>query len=456
MKNNLEHVTFQHDRRILEWILTSQRICIVFTTLIAVTVLGAWLLPPVANILPDGWSLMKANTALSFTLVALCQYSLLEKKKHNFRILRWIFIFILLIITSSALFNHISGGYSSIETLLAKDNNSPRPGLMSLQTASFLFVITLIFSIKELPKQSDYILDILTLVLITISLIISSGYIFDAIHLYGQSLLTRTSVQTLICMLLSTYVALIFRTKSKTFSILINAGFGSSLARYLTPLVILFPFIIIGIATTGMEVDSNITAITASISSVLLFLFHIFMTKKINDLEKSLRELSLTDELTKIYNRRGLYTLGDHLYRESRRNKIPMTVIFFDLDGLKKVNDTYGHDTGSELIKDFACLLQENLRDSDILARVGGDEFVIITHNEDCQQFILNRFDNAVKAFNESGKKIYEIHYSAGMTYFNPDENRSFSEIIDEADAKMYQIKIQKKSNQMMNYNYSI
>jgi GGDEF domain-containing protein len=91
-------------------------------------------------------------------------------------------------------------------------------------------------------------------------------------------------------------------------------------------------------------------ALAAALSSCLLIFLCLVSARTINDLEGALRGMSLTDPLTDLQNRRGFYLLGEQALQVARRNDIPMTVLFFDMDGLKTVNDTQGHDVGSQLI----------------------------------------------------------------------------------------------------------
>lgn len=82
-----------------------------------------------------------------------------------------------------------------------------------------------------------------------------------------------------------------------------------------------------------------------------------------------------------LHNRRSFYLLGERTLQERQRDGRPVTVVYFDLDGLKRVNDRLGHEVGSQLVVDFANLLRANFRGSDLGARVGGDEFAVVTRN---------------------------------------------------------------------------
>lgn len=95
-------------------------------------------------------------------------------------------------------------------------------------------------------------------------------------------------------------------------------------------------------------------------------------------LHMGLRELCLEDELTGIYNLRGLRSVGKQLLHLARREQRTVTLLFLDVDGFKLINDTLGHATGNQVLQAVAHLLQTTFRESDVIARVGGDEFVIV------------------------------------------------------------------------------
>ena len=109
-----------------------------------------------------------------------------------------------------------------------------------------------------------------------------------------------------------------------------------------------------GLLASGTLTLPYAAAVTASGMAALLAILVILLAGKINALETELRETSLSDELTGLHNRRGFYLLGEQALRDARRAGRPVSVLFFDADGLKEVNDTLGHDVGSELLLDIA------------------------------------------------------------------------------------------------------
>jgi diguanylate cyclase (GGDEF)-like protein len=419
--------------------------------LIAAIVLLGWLVPAVGSALPDGWSLMKANTALA-ALLCIASLTLTQQKRRPRLILAGRgCASVVVLLTAVALFEHWSGRSTGLGTLLAADSGSQTPGRMSIQTAS-CFILLGLSLIIERTRQGmlRHLLDLLDLALVTLILVIIAGYIFGAASLVGQSTAIRASPQTLICIVLLTVVQTSRLASYGPLSVLVGVGIGSQFARIMLPSSVVLSYLIIG-AGKGLLASGTLTlpyaaAVTASGMAVLLLMLVLLLARKINALEAELREMSLSDELTGCHNRRGFYLLGEQALRDARRDARPLTVLFFDVDGLKKVNDTLGHDVGSDLLRDIATLLRDTFRGADILGRVGGDEFAVIAHGRRAElTSALHRLDNAAEAATRAGNKPYQISFSVGEVTTEPQSDQSLAELLDRADAAMYRKKRQRR-----------
>ncbi|MEP6883913.1 MAG: GGDEF domain-containing protein [Gammaproteobacteria bacterium] len=350
----------------------------------------------------------------------------------------------MMMLAASALFAHPTGGSSGLETLLAADSGSPLPGLMSVQTAAYLELVGVILILDRTRHAVlVHVIDALSMVLVLLVLSVAAGYTFDAANFFGQTAYTRVSPQTLTCMVLLGCAVIGRRTRNGFFAVLVGEEIGSQSARLALPLAPLLPFLIVGgsaYATHAQWLSTPYAAaLAASMCSVFVFIFVVLMARRINNLERELRDVSLTDELTKIHNRRAFYVLGEHALREATRRRRRLTVLYFDLNGLKKVNDSLGHHVGSQLLIQAANLLRANFRSSDIVARVGGDEFAVVA-GEGGNDLVaaLTRLDQATAAANLSGVSPYRISYSMGAAIAEPGSKQTFVELVDLADAEMY------------------
>lgn len=159
-------------------------------------------------------------------------------------------------------------------------------------------------------------------------------------------------------------------------------------------------------------------------------------------LKTALRIQSLTDDLTRLYNRRGFRVLAEHQLRVAERTMRPVSLVFADLDGLKGINDTCGHAEGDRALLECAEILRETFRGSDILARIGGDEFVVMTpESGGTEAEILHRLQSALDAHNAYCDRPYALSVSAGVAHFDPGRPCTLAELLGRADVAMYAAK---------------
>jgi diguanylate cyclase (GGDEF)-like protein/PAS domain S-box-containing protein len=166
-------------------------------------------------------------------------------------------------------------------------------------------------------------------------------------------------------------------------------------------------------------------------------------------MEEELRSLSLRDELTGLYNRRGFMTLADRELKMADRLKRRIFVLYADLDGLKVINDTLGHEEGDRAIKETAVILKDTFRNSDIIGRIGGDEFVIIPIGTegDNLDVITSRLQKNIDIQNEKINRNYKLSLSIGIAYYDPKNPITIDELLTMADALMYEQKRNKRES---------
>ncbi|MBN1150356.1 GGDEF domain-containing protein [candidate division WOR-3 bacterium] len=159
--------------------------------------------------------------------------------------------------------------------------------------------------------------------------------------------------------------------------------------------------------------------------------------------EEELRYFASTDSLTGIYNRRAGLLFLDHRIRESMDNNTPFQICFVDVNNLKEINDSYGHNEGDYLLVKLTEILNQSIRESDVIFRLGGDEFIIIFHALALENTknIWKRVDKNLGKYNESSQKKYEISVSYGFATFDPSKPKTIEELISFADFEMYREK---------------
>jgi len=166
-------------------------------------------------------------------------------------------------------------------------------------------------------------------------------------------------------------------------------------------------------------------------------------------MEDEIHSLSITDALTGLYNRRGFLTLAEQQLKISNRGEGGMLLFFADLDGMKWINDTLGHEEGDKALIDVAVMLKETFRSSDIIARTGGDEFAILTVDIKgiSPEVIMARLQSQIDRHNNEGGRSFKISVSMGTAYYDPENPCSLDELMSRSDRLMYEQKRSKNHN---------
>ena len=156
-----------------------------------------------------------------------------------------------------------------------------------------------------------------------------------------------------------------------------------------------------------------------------------------------MRNLSLRDHLTGLYNRRGFFALAEQRFKVARRENTRLLFIIADLDGLKAINDTYGHELGDHALKDAADILKDTFRESDIIGRIGGDEFAIVVAENvpESAETVTSRIRDKIAAFKKEHIRHYQLSISIGIAHCDPASSCSIDEMLANADELMYQQK---------------
>lgn len=166
-------------------------------------------------------------------------------------------------------------------------------------------------------------------------------------------------------------------------------------------------------------------------------------------MEKKLESLSVTDELTGLNNRRGFFSHGEPFLKLAKRGRKGMFILYTDLDNLKEINDTFGHKEGDRALVDFANILKITYRDTDVIARIGGDEFAVVPVGTtgDCVERITARLQDNLADYNANSDRLYNLSASVGMAYFDPEHPCSMDDLLAQADKVMYEQKMRKKAS---------
>lgn len=455
MKENATETGIQSqlDPMVLKWFEVTSNTCLVVAGLIASTITFGWFMPFIGQILPDSWALMQITSSLSilFITIALALNKRRSTGRHRANS-RYLGILCVIFVGVTLIEHWLGQKYALGLYLVAKEHLSlVHP--TSIQSAICFFVLALSVLIE--PSRRDkvgYIFDLLIIILIMFNLLYFSGYLYKASNLIAETPSILISPQTLICIALLTFVQLARHAPFGSYKTLVTKGIAGHTVRIILPFTVALTFLIIlsqaHITNSGLLETPYSAAITAVVSSLIVIIVVMLLSHKISVLEVRLLGMSIIDELTGVYNLRGLSLHGNQMLLEAKRSEAPLSVVFIDVDGLKGVNDSLGHDVGSSLLCDVATVLRDNYRESDIVSRVGGDEFVIIVYgSEDDMVSAIDRLKATVDTINASGTKPYKIGFSIGQARFDPRTNESLETLINRADAAMYEVKKERRAS---------
>jgi diguanylate cyclase (GGDEF)-like protein/PAS domain S-box-containing protein len=207
------------------------------------------------------------------------------------------------------------------------------------------------------------------------------------------------------------------------------------------------PYEVIGIKKSGEQIVLEVRGKSLAYRGDKIRVSSIRDITRKKEIEKELETLASTDILTGLPNRRfGLIFLKQQI-SQAKRKGLTLTVCFVDVDGLKTVNDAYGHELGDDLIKSSGTILSNTMRDSDLVCRLGGDEFLLIFSDCNIKQAmeLWSRINTELQRFNSISDKSYQISFSHGFSEFSPSSDLSADELISQADGEMYREKKLKK-----------
>jgi diguanylate cyclase (GGDEF)-like protein len=435
------------DPGVLDRLARIHQVCVALVMLIAVVTLAAWILSGLGVRLPSGLTLTKVNTALALLASALSlTLSYPHRTGKSLILSRALAVFVGLV-GATSLVEHSFGISLGVDTLIAADASSYHPGRMSAQSgSSFALLAVVLFFIRARKGLARHVADFFVLGLNVLVLIVVSDYLFGTMSAFTIAPKNWTAPQTLLSLALLSFVCFGIRAEYGVFQILLARGIGSKIARILTPILLLMPFLReVGrsrLLHSHWLPEHYATAILASTAALLSFVLLMILARHINGMEDEIHDLSLRDGLTGLYNVRGFHLLAEQALRLAQRAQLPFSVLFVDLDYLKQINDELGHSVGSSYLVETSLLLQSTFRETDVIGRIGGDEFAV------AGQFSYASITRAARRLEEEsesaapdGESRFPLSLSIGHVTTEHHGHETLENLLAKADRAMYEHK---------------
>ena len=439
------------DPALLQRLAVAQQVCLGVVALIALTVFSGWLFPPFAARLPVFATHMSIPMALT---ALLCALSLAISETGNHLSLPLAGRYIAAQAGVLAMLILLESSYRmfpAVDALLEADRAPGNTGGLPVHSPAAFALLSLAMMLVTargliLRRIADGLVPILCLT----TLVLLSENLFGAFGLVRLSADNMISPLLLVCLVLLTWVVAMRQTEHGVWSIFVGAGIGSRIARGFAPVLLVIPFLV-ELARTRIVLKDLVpeqygAAILTSLAAGLSMVLLLILVWRINSMEKEIHDLTLRDELTGLYNMRGFYLLGEQTLRLAQRAELPFSVLFIDLDGLKKINDDLGHNVGSAYLAETGELVMNCFRETDVKGRFGGDEFVVAGQFSMVGiQVAASRLQSAADEQNEKNPRKYPLSLSVGWVTLDHPSNESLKELVRRADEMMYREKRRKK-----------
>jgi diguanylate cyclase (GGDEF)-like protein len=445
----------------------------VFTVAVSGLVLCGWLfdIERFKRILPNLVA-MNPTTAVAFILLAVSLW-LLQKKDASGSApgAAKLCAALVALIGLCKLVQVVFGWPEGVDQLLfagkLKTDPTGVPNRMAPNTAlNFVLLGCALLFINSRTRRVFHLAQALIITSLIDSLFPIIGYLYGAKLFYGIGNFIPMAAHTAFTFLVLGAGILSARPEGGLMTPLMDRGASGLTLRRLLPAVIGLPILIGWLRLEGQRRGfyNNELGVALTVAAHILFLaalvwWNSFQLLRIDarrrEAEIQLRDLTLTDDLTGLRNRRGFLLLTEHEMKLARNQRAALSLwlLFADLDGLKQINDSLGHEAGSQAIVHMGGVLKQTFRESDVIARLGGDEFAVlaVSNTADSGSLMLARLENNVLAFNRRENLPYRLSASVGVIRIESDKMASIEDVLKEADQAMYEEKRRRKKNGGLN-----
>lgn len=324
----------------------------------------------------------------------------------------------------------------------------PRSPLSIAAPATFFLLALVILLVRTQHPVLSLIADTTATFLSLLVLMLLLESLFS-IFAASPMVAGLTSPQTLLCIVLLTVVTVLRRSEFGILSSFLGYGMGSRIGRAVVPVLFVLPFLRelarARLVSAQWIPSPYVSAVLTSFGTIVSLALLFFFASYINRMQTEIQSLTLRDELTGLYNVRGFNLLAEQALLLSRRAKQDFGVLFIDLDNLKIINDHMGHSIGSATLVETAKLLNSTFRETDVIARIGGDEFVVAGQFDlESISASIDRLQACAASTCTDGGRRFALSFSLGYAAVSHPRD-TVKDLLIRADQAMYDEKRQKK-----------
>lgn len=441
------------DQNLLRWLKVARHIGLCAVGLLSLASLTVWSIRQLQHAMPTGWQWMNFDSAFC-VLCSAASLEMMDRREWvTLRRLAAVLAAMVAVVAIAVLAEALFPVSLGMHLLTEASRSAPAalsPGMPVATAVAFELLAFAVLLLQTHWRIAARTADVLVATLMVLVLALVSEYVFRIIPDLSHEGVSRTSVPTLLCLIVLSQVLLLRCAEQGVFSILLGSGIGSRIARLFSPLVLVLPFLReVGRAhliQANRLPQNYATGIMASITAMLSFLLVLFMAWRISSMEGEIHNLSLRDELTGLYNLRGFSLLAEQALRLAQRSQMPFSVMFMDMDNLKQINDRHGHSAGSAALCEAGELLHLTFRETDVVGRVGGDEFAVAGQfSAAAIAAATQRLRDLAERRNQTSRRQIPFSFSIGHVTTETGDAISLRILVSRADEAMYEEKRRKQ-----------
>ena len=427
-----------------------EQICLVLAIQIVLINLLSHVFTIVSNLLPAGFLHMRSSSALAVLCATVALFLTEAGRSKPLQRIGRILAGLTMIVAAARFWTPAEQVFSQLDRLL--DGNQFPSGQVPSHAAALAFLLLgiVILLIRSHDSLFGSIADVGATLLTLLVLIVLSEFLFGLAQIPGSSTVGLPSFPTIVCLALLAMVSILRRAERGVFSVFLGDGIGGRIARIVAPVVVILPFLReLGRArllNAQMIPRHYATAILTSVATIISFILLLLLVRLIDRMQNEIHGLTLRDGLTGLYNFRGFNLFADQAFRLARRAHLPFGVLFIDMDNLKIINDELGHSAGSVSLVETAKLLSGTFRETDVIGRFGGDEFVVAGQFDASEIAVaIERLRSGAAAKTQLAGNRFFLSLSIGYAATDHSTEETLKSVVARADKAMYKEKRAKK-----------